>query len=88
MKSAEILHGVKEIRNILRTRKRKKDNWTGHILYTNCFLKHVIERKIEGTRRGRRLKKLFLKESEDTVSSKRKRQLALSGEPALRTVMD
>ena len=36
----------------------------GHILHGNCFLKHVIEGKIEGGaevtgRRGRRLKHLL-----------------------------
>jgi len=30
--------------------KRRKTNWTGHILHRNCLLKHVIERKMEGTR--------------------------------------
>jgi hypothetical protein len=64
VKSAEMLHRVKEIRNILHTRKLRTANWTGHILYNNCLLKHVIEGKIEETRRGgRRLKKLFLKEN-------------------------
>jgi hypothetical protein len=87
VKSAEILHRVKEIRNILPTGKRRKANWTGHILYKNYFLKHVVRGKIEGTRRGgRRLKKLLLKGSKDTVSRKRKHQLELSGEPALQAV--
>jgi hypothetical protein len=49
-----------EERNILQTIKRGKDNWSGHILRGNCFIKHVIEgnvkRRIEVTvRRGRRL---------------------------------
>jgi hypothetical protein len=39
---------VKEERNILQTIKRKKGNWTGHILHRNCLLKHVIEGKVEG----------------------------------------
>jgi len=39
-------------------------NWTGRTLCTNCLLKHVIERKIEGMirvtgRRGRRRKQLL-----------------------------
>jgi hypothetical protein len=38
---------VKEERNILRTIKRRKANWTGQILCRSCFLKHVIEGKIE-----------------------------------------
>ena len=44
-------------------RKRKAD-WIGHILRTNCLLKQVIEGKIKGEidvtrRRGRRRKKLL-----------------------------
>jgi hypothetical protein len=51
-------------RNILHTIKRRKDNWIRQILRRNCFLKHVIERKIEGrikvtTRRGIRRKQLL-----------------------------
>jgi hypothetical protein len=44
----ELLHRVKEDRNILRTIKRRKANWIGHILRRNCLVKHVIEGKIEG----------------------------------------
>jgi hypothetical protein len=40
----EVLHTVKEERNIL----HKKANLIGHILHRNCPLKHVIEGKIEG----------------------------------------
>ena len=29
-------------------KNRRKDNWTGHILSTNCFLKQAIKRRIEG----------------------------------------
>jgi hypothetical protein len=55
---------VKEERNILRTIKRRKANWIGHILRRNCLLKHVIEGKLEGRigmtgRRGRRRKQLL-----------------------------
>ena len=28
--------------------KRRKSNWTGHILHRNCLLKRVVEGKIEG----------------------------------------
>jgi len=27
-----------------------KENWIGHILHNHCFLKHIIEGKIEGTK--------------------------------------
>ena len=43
----EVLHRVREERNILHTLKRRKANWFGHILRRNCLLKHVIEGKIE-----------------------------------------
>jgi hypothetical protein len=46
-----VLYRVKEERNILHAIKMRKANWIGHILYRNCLLKLVIERKIEGTRR-------------------------------------
>jgi hypothetical protein len=39
---------IEEDRNILRTIKRRKTNWIGHIWRRNCLLKHVIEGKIEG----------------------------------------
>jgi hypothetical protein len=60
----EVLHSVKEERNILQTIKRRKATWIGHILHRNCLLKHIIEgnidRKIEVTgRRGRRRKQLL-----------------------------
>jgi hypothetical protein len=60
----EVLHGVKEERNILHKIKKRKAKWIGHILRRNCLLKRVIERKIEGTigvtaRRGRRRMQLL-----------------------------
>ena len=48
MRNEELLHRVKEERNIIHTAKRRKANWIGHILYRNCLLKHLIEGKIEG----------------------------------------
>jgi len=37
-----------------------KRNWIGHILHTNCLLKHAIEWKLHGNRRrGRRRKQLL-----------------------------
>jgi hypothetical protein len=63
LKHDEVLHTVKEERNILHTRKRTA-NWIGHILCRNCLLKHVIEGKIEGRievmgRRGKTHKQLL-----------------------------
>jgi len=54
----EILHGVKEERNILYTIKRRKADWIGHILPRNRFLKHVIEGRLEAMGRRRRRKQL------------------------------
>jgi hypothetical protein len=72
LRNEEVLLRVKEERNILHTVKRKKANWTGHILRRNCLLKHVIEGKLDGGtemtgRRGRRRKRLLddLKEKEN-----------------------
>jgi hypothetical protein len=44
VRNEEVLHRVKEVRNILHTIKRRKANW---ILRKNCLLKHVIEEKLE-----------------------------------------
>jgi hypothetical protein len=38
VRNAEILHRVKEKRNILHTIKRRKANWIGHILRRNCLI--------------------------------------------------
>jgi hypothetical protein len=64
VRNEEVLHRVKEERNIVHTIKRWKANWIGHILRRNCLLKHVIEGKLEGRivttgRRGRRRKQLL-----------------------------
>jgi len=64
VKNKEVLQRVKEDKNILRTVRRRKANWIGHILSRNCLLKHVIGGKIEGRRevkrrRGRRRNQLL-----------------------------
>jgi hypothetical protein len=61
---SEVLHRVKEDRNILQTIKTRKVNWIGYILRRNCLLKHVIEGNIQGSiavtgGRGRRRKQLL-----------------------------
>jgi hypothetical protein len=64
VRNEEVLHRVKEERNVLRIRKRRKANWIGHILRRNCLLKHVIEGKLEARtemmRRRRRRRKQLL----------------------------
>jgi hypothetical protein len=70
VRNEEVLHGGTEKRNILHTIKRRKSNWIGHILRSNCLLKHTIEGKVEGgievtgTQRRRRKQLLdYLKEN-------------------------
>jgi hypothetical protein len=48
VRTEELLHRVKEGRNILHTVNRREANWIGHFLPRNCLLKHVIEGKLEG----------------------------------------
>jgi hypothetical protein len=48
VRNEDVLHIVKEERNIIHTVKGKKVDWIGHILRRNCLLKYVIEGKIEG----------------------------------------
>jgi hypothetical protein len=43
VKNEEVLHRVKEDRNMLHAIKRRKANWIGHMLRRNCLLKHVTE---------------------------------------------
>jgi ribosomal 50S subunit-associated protein YjgA (DUF615 family) len=64
VRNEEVLHRVKEERNIVHTIKRRKANWIGHILRRNCLLDHVSEGNIEGRtevvgRRRRRRKQLL-----------------------------
>jgi hypothetical protein len=64
VRNEEVLHRVKEERNVLHTIKRRKANWIGHILCRNCLLKHMIEGKLEVRtemtgKRGRRRKQLL-----------------------------
>jgi hypothetical protein len=54
MKNERVLERVEEDMNILHTIKWRKANWIGHISRRNCFLKHVIEGKMEVTGRGGR----------------------------------
>ena len=64
VRNGEVLLRVKKERNILRTIKRQKANWIGHILRMNCLLKYINERKTEERkevtrRRGRRFMQLL-----------------------------
>jgi hypothetical protein len=46
VRNEEVLLGVNEQRNIVRTVKRRKENWIGHSWRRNCLLKHVTEGKV------------------------------------------
>ena len=64
VRNEEVLLRVNEQRNIPHEIRKRKANWTCHILRRNCLLKQVIEGKIKGEmevtrRRGRRRKKLL-----------------------------
>jgi hypothetical protein len=68
----EVLHRVKEERNIVHTIKGMKANWIGHILHRNWVLKEVtegkLEKRIEMTgRRGRSSKQIL-----DNLKEKRR----------------
>jgi hypothetical protein len=56
----DVLHRVKENRDIIQTMKRRRANWIGHIWRRNSLLRHVIEGTVAGGekkgRRGRRRK--------------------------------
>jgi hypothetical protein len=41
--SEEVLHRVKDERNILHTVNIRKANWMGHNLSRNCLLRHVFD---------------------------------------------
>ena len=48
MENKEVLHSVKEERNVPHTTQRETANWNGNILRKNCLLTYVIARKIKG----------------------------------------
>jgi hypothetical protein len=60
VRNEEVLHRVKEERDILHPVKRRKANWIGHISRRNCLLKHVVERKNEDEGKRRRRRKQLL----------------------------
>jgi hypothetical protein len=45
VRNVEVLHRVKEERNIIHTVKLRKVNWIGDMLRRNCLLSRIIERK-------------------------------------------
>jgi hypothetical protein len=57
VRNEEVLHRVKEKRNIVHTIKRRKSHWIGHILRRNCLLERVIQGEIEGRKWGKTSKR-------------------------------
>jgi hypothetical protein len=57
VRNEEVLFRVNEQRNVLHEMKISKVNWIGQILRGNCLLKHIVEGKIEVTRRRARRRK-------------------------------
>ena len=47
VRNEEVLLRVKDQRNILHEIRKRKANWIGHILRTNCHLKQVIKGKLK-----------------------------------------
>ena len=64
MRNEEVLHRVKEERNIIHAVKRRKANWIGCILCRNCLLTHITQENIEEGievkgKRGKRRKQVL-----------------------------
>jgi hypothetical protein len=58
VRNEEVLLRVKEERNILHEISKRKANWLGHTLRTNCLLRQVIEGKNKrGDRSDRKTRK-------------------------------
>jgi len=81
MRNEEVLHGAKEERNTVPTRKRRKVSWVVHILRRNCLLKHAIQGKISGMikvtgRRRRRREHLLYELTENREYWKLRKEAA------------
>lgn len=50
VRNEEVLRRVGEERSILKTIKKRKRNWLGHILRRDCLQKRIMEGEIQGTR--------------------------------------
>jgi len=60
VRKEEVLHRVKEKKNVLYILQIRKGKWIDDILLRNCLLKHGMEEKIEVLeRRGRTWKQLL-----------------------------
>jgi len=57
VRNEEVLHKVKENRNILHTIKRRKASWISHFLCGNCRLKLFVKEKLEENKSDGKTKK-------------------------------
>jgi hypothetical protein len=64
----QMLHRIKEERNILHKTQQRKVNWIGHMLNRNFLLEHVIERKIKRKIEGKRRLKQLLHALNESIS--------------------
>jgi hypothetical protein len=53
----EVLHRVKEDRNVLQTIKRRESNWIGHILLNKCLLNMLLKQIIRKDMSGGKTRK-------------------------------
>jgi hypothetical protein len=78
VRNEEVLHRVREQRNILKSTKRKKANWISHTLPRNCLFKHVIEgkidRRIDMAGRRRRIRRQLLDNLQEIESGSARSQ--------------
>jgi hypothetical protein len=81
----EVLHRVKEERNMLNAIKRRKDNWIDHILRSNYHLKYAIEGNIEREKgqegEGENVSMYLLGDLKETRSYWKLKEEALDGTP-------
>jgi hypothetical protein len=86
----EVLHRVKEERNIIHTVKRRKANWIGHILRTNCHKTRYL-RKDKGRENEEEDVSRYttsLTNIQNAETWKRKHQIALCGKFILEEAVD
>jgi hypothetical protein len=79
VRNEEVLHRVKEEKNIILIIKKRKADWSGYILCRNCLLKHVTEGNVEGMRRRERRRKKLLDDLTETRAYLKLKEEVLDG---------
>jgi len=72
VRNEEVLHRVNEERNILHTIRKRKANYIGHSLCRNWLMKHVIERKVDGSIKVKGRRERMRKQLLDDVKKTRR----------------